>query len=154
MGRPRLYRIKKCKACNNDFEPRGKNGVSKPNMKVCSIRCRNVLAGRAGKGRPTPTEVRDKIRIAQLGSRGNNWKGGIWSSQPQSERKSARYKTLRNEVMERDLFTCVICKETGVYLEVDHIKSYSKNPELRFEKSNLRTLCKPCHLKTPSFARG
>lgn len=153
MARPRVHRIKNCIVCSIEFEPRKPNGVSYPSMVVCSIRCRSVQAGRAGKGRPTPVAVREKIRLSQLGEKGNNWSGGVWKSQPQSERKSSRYRALRKEVLKRDNYKCVLCGGGGE-LEVDHIKSYSKYPDLRFDKANLRTLCKPCHKLTPTYCRG
>ena len=135
------------------FEKRQPNGSMNAKKRFCNKTCSAAVGGRAGLGNKTPEEVREKIRNAQRGEKGNNWKGGLWSSQPQSERKSARYRTLRKEVMERDVWKCVLCGDGGE-LEVDHIKSYSKYPELRFEKTNLRTLCKPCHRDTDTFAKG
>jgi len=106
------------------------------------------------KGRKCSEETRRKMSEAQKGEKGNNWKGGKWSSLTQSLRKSSKYRTLRKEIFERDNYTCVICKNRGGLIHMDHIKSYSKHPDLRFSKENLRTLCIDCHKKTPSFARG
>lgn len=53
--------------------------------------------------------------------------------------------TTRQLVMQRDGYVCQICDETGLYLHVDHIKSWSDYPELRFTIDNCRTVCRPCH---------
>lgn len=42
---------------------------------------------------------------------------------------------------------CQRCKRECLYVEVDHIKKRSTNPELKYEVSNLQILCKPCHHK-------
>lgn len=72
-----------------------------------------------------------------------NWKGGI-TPQTKLERQRFR-KTMVNKVFKRDDYTCQICEVRGTELHVDHIKKWSEYPELRFEMSNLRTLCVPCH---------
>jgi 5-methylcytosine-specific restriction endonuclease McrA len=153
MGRPKLYTFKICPVCNKEFDTRLPCGQSYSRKKWCSVVC--TQRGKPRKrGYHFTYEHREKIRQSQLGSKGNNWRGGEWSSQPQSERKSARYRTIRKNVFERDNYTCVLCKRVGGSLELDHIKSYSKHQELRLEPNNLRTLCKECHRKTPTFARG
>lgn len=60
------------------------------------------------------------------------------------------YRLWRTSVFERDGFTCVQCNVRGGNLEADHIKPWINHPELRYNVSNGRTLCKPCHLKTPT----
>lgn len=76
-------------------------------------------------------------------------------------RQSWAYKAWRTLVFERDNYTCVHCgdkNEKGrgesVKLHADHIKPFALFPELRFEPSNGRTLCVPCHKKTGTFGRG
>jgi 5-methylcytosine-specific restriction endonuclease McrA len=57
----------------------------------------------------------------------------------------------RKAVFERDKYTCQLCGQVGGRLQADHIKPYKEFPELRLELSNGRTLCVPCHKKTPSY---
>jgi hypothetical protein len=46
-------------------------------------------------------------------------------------------------VFQRDSYTCRICKDAGVKLEVDHIKPYSTGGSNHMD--NLQTLCVPCN---------
>lgn len=66
-------------------------------------------------------------------------------------RSSKKYKEWRLKVFERDNFTCVICKAKNVYLNADHIKKFADYPRLRLDIDNGRTLCVPCHRKTPNY---
>lgn len=65
-------------------------------------------------------------------------------------RRSKWYKT-RAKVLKRDRYQCVWCRELGKVttqrLEVDHIEELDKRPDLAYDLSNLRTLCKDCHNK-------
>ncbi|WP_314576847.1 HNH endonuclease [Enterococcus gilvus] len=70
---------------------------------------------------------------------------------------SSEWKRLRKEVLERDHYECLWCKEEGKVttvndsiLEVDHIKQLEYHPEFATDIDNLRTLCKECHNKRHS----
>lgn len=66
-------------------------------------------------------------------------------------RVSVVYKAWRTLVFERDDYTCKDCGVRGGKLHADHIKPFAFYPELRFEVTNGRTLCIPCHQKTPTY---
>ena len=51
------------------------------------------------------------------------------------------------EVRRRDGFTCVLCGVHGARLNVHHIEPWAKRPNLRFDKHNLVTLCRKCHVE-------
>jgi len=59
-------------------------------------------------------------------------------------------------VKRRDHYTCQLCgtQGRGRDIHADHIKSLAQYPELRLDLNNGRTLCAPCHRKTPSFGRN
>ena len=61
------------------------------------------------------------------------------------------YKQWRMAVFVRDRFSCQWCGATGVPLQADHIVPWIASVDLRYEISNGRTLCGPCHLKTATW---
>ena len=101
-------------------------------------------------GHPTSLETRKKLGDAHSGEKGSNWKGGIYPLN-RAIRKLPEYKEWRQKVFERDGFICVWCGQLRGEIEADHIKPFSIYPELRFDINNGRTLCKKCHLKTPTY---
>ena len=51
----------------------------------------------------------------------------------------------RKAVYERDDYTCQWCGVRGGRMAADHILPWALFPEKRFDVSNGRTLCQPCH---------
>lgn len=100
-------------------------------------------------------ETRKKMSKAQLARREQNhlWKGGI-TAENKRLRNRLEYKLWRDTVYKRDDYTCQFCGVRGVALHADHIKPFAYFPELRFEISNGRTLCVPCHKTTDSYLSG
>ena len=101
----------------------------------------------------------------QRGERHYNWKGGITSLRLRVW-ISYRYRQWRSDIMTRDNFTCSLCSKRGGQLQVDHypdkfsdiigrnkIKTVEQALECEelWNLNNGRTLCKPCHLKTPTW---
>ena len=78
-----------------------------------------------------------------------SWKGGI--KKDRDRRKSYDGVVWRKAVFKRDNYMCKICGERGGYIEADHIKPYALFPELRFDVSNGRTLCRECHKNTQTY---
>lgn len=138
---------KKCEVCGITI-PRDPKLSSRQwiRKRFCSFKC----GGKALSVRmPEPWNKGKKC--PQLGGANQHlWKGGIT---PQDEliRKSREYKLWREAVFKRDDFTCQGCGLRGVQLQADHIKPFAWFPELRFAIDNGRTLCVPCHRKTPTF---
>ena len=61
------------------------------------------------------------------------------------------YRLWREAVFARDAFTCQECGVVGGHLQADHIKAWALHPDLRYEVSNGRTLCRECHMMTDTF---
>ena len=117
--------------------------------KYCSQKCYWIdKKGKImkNKGRPLSPEHRAKLS----GPNANNWQGGI-STQNEIERKRVEYRIWRIAVFTRDDYTCQICGQKGGHLHTDHIKPFSKYPELRYAIDNGRTLCVSCHLRTETY---
>lgn len=64
-----------------------------------------------------------------------------------SDPERIRFMPVSKEILARDSYTCVWCSKVGGSLNVHHIELWSVCPQRRFDKINLVTLCKPCHLK-------
>jgi 5-methylcytosine-specific restriction endonuclease McrA len=152
--------LRQCFLCNNDFYPtvvNVKKGFGKFCSKICSNKFNFAGEKNGNYGKPVSQEMRDRISKTLTGRiylerRGENnplWKGGTTSDY--RERRRPRYVNWRKAIYERDNFTCQICFKKGGYLEADHIKPFAYFPQLRFELSNGRTLCKPCHKTTDTY---
>ena len=90
-----------------------------------------------------------------VGEKNYQWKGGITPLNAKI-RTSPEYRVWRQAVFERDNWACVLCSaHTGtghrVILHADHILPFATYPELRFDVSNGRTLCRSCHMMTETW---
>ena len=101
---------------------------------TCSTGCRSKLARkRADERRVTLGYTKHQLdRLARYSPEANEW---------------------RKKIFTRDNYTCQMCGKIGGYLEADHIKPWAYFPDLRFELSNGRTLCRPCHNTTKLSAK-
>ena len=91
-------------------------------------------------------EWRRKVSEANSGPKHWNWKGGI-DLENRRLRNSAEHKDWSKSVYARDYWTCQLCSYKGNSIVAHHIKSWAEHPDLRFEISNGRTLCRSCHIK-------
>lgn len=62
-----------------------------------------------------------------------------------SGRGGRPWRRLRDQILARDLYTCQVCGKVADadQLDVDHIVNIAQGGS--DDKSNLQTLCKPCH---------
>lgn len=97
----------------------------------------------------TKSRMREK-KIGKCGAEANNWRGGLVSANSRFESRDD-YKQWRSSVFARDDYTCQMCGQRGGQLEADHILGWAYHPEVRYEVSNGRTLCKTCHKTTPNY---
>lgn len=121
-----------------------------------------ISAAKKGKpngllGKKKSPEARRNMSVAAK-SRGNNhnWATDGKSNERKTEREIAKggveYRLWREAVFARDDWTCQECGvRGGVYLISDHIFPWKTHPHLRYDVGNGRTLCDPCHRRTPTF---
>jgi hypothetical protein len=132
----------------------------KPIKILCACGCGEWIDNIRRKKDGKPYKVKMQIGHMWKGEDNHFWQGGITESS-KLIRQSTPYRKWRKAVFQRDNYTCQLCgirNEKGVgktiELNVDHIKSFSNYPNLRFDIDNGRTLCRPCHLKTDTFGGG
>ena len=92
----------------------------------------------------------EEMSKQRRGSRHWLWKGGITSDRERVY-SSREYKIWRQNVFERDCYTCQGCGSVGGHLRAHHNFRFSDYPELRFDISNGITLCKKCHCNLGSI---
>lgn len=147
---------KECEDCGKEFKVYN----YRPDARFCSSKCRakiimptNLRTGsipwNKGLSRLTDTRL-DKIAKDRSGDKNWQWAGGISKSHKVSW-GSAIHKAWRKAVFERDEYTCQICFKRGAELQADHIKCFAHHPDIRYELSNGRTLCKSCHKTTSNY---
>lgn len=61
------------------------------------------------------------------------------------DRDFLEYRLFREDIYERDNYTCQVCLERGGELRVHHLYNYSDYPEYRLEEKYATTLCSRCH---------
>lgn len=144
-----------CKTCGNSFQV----DRDRTDAKTCSKEC-NKLYRKTEEFRLHLSEVqRSKIsdELKQLSQTLRKFSHLL--------RKSAKYNLWRERIFKRDNFTCQLCEKRGGKLQADHIKPYvliiQENGIETYEQAlacselwsldNGRTLCRPCHYKTPTF---
>jgi hypothetical protein len=112
--------------------------------------------GKSQKGKKPSLVTIEKRRGNLPKGRDNHfWRGGVTKLHMDERRYASStfiYKNWRRRVLDRDNYMCVWCGSTNRrILQTDHIKPWCLYPELRYEISNGRTLCSPCHKKTDTY---
>lgn len=81
---------------------------------------------------------------AHVGENSHFWKGGI-TAKDKADRAYIG-STINPIIRKRDNYICQNCSKRGK-LNVHHVYDFLSYPELRFEESNLITLCEDCHIR-------
>jgi len=126
---------------------------------------------KALKGHYVSPETRERVSNMHKGKFGNEhpkWVDEKKHPFHKSIRETYKYRQWRTDVFERDNYSCVLCNKRGCFLEVDHypkqfITIIKGNDIQTIDQSidcielwntdNGRTLCRPCHLKTPTWGK-
>ena len=114
-----------CPTCNTEFlaKWRGSGKCSGGYATYCSKVCAEHGHSRRMSGEGNP-----------------KWKNGAHLARQQPHCAKA-FRVMRPKILERDGLACVVCKRSGIRLEVHHIDN---NP-MNSAASNLVTLCSKCH---------
>jgi len=145
---------KSCMYCNKDITLKIRRDVER--KKFCSKKCHGLYTvefklpkDNMQKLWPLTNLPEHKWKKAHHGENHPNYKHD--RSQVKSKRSRYENTVWTKQIFERDDYTCQHCGIRGGKLQADHIQPYSTHPELRWELSNGRTLCVPCHKKTDTY---
>lgn len=161
-----IYMIVYCQECNKELK-RAPSHVARVSAVFCSRECQrkgqitkiDKLCKVCGETFEVHPSMADRYstcslkcrRISRSEENNPNWRGGELVVKKQFRKKEMsklEYVQWRRSVFERDNYTCQDCGERGGDLEADHIMPWATHPDLRYELSNGRTMCKTCHRKT------
>lgn len=136
----------------------------------------NVVNSKWPKGKKHTPETKLKCRLRKLGYKHTleaRRKLSLAKQSPFTKinnlvRRSFEYKAWRTSILQRDKYACVLCGIKGVQFQVDHHpKSFAQilrdnhirtmeqaiECEELWDIQNNRTLCIPCHIKTPNYLK-
>lgn len=147
------FGCKNCHECNSLIIHKIKRDIER--KKFCSRKC---LGSYTVKNKLKPEHL-IKMQKAANTEESNAKKGNPGENHPKwvkdrsKVKKRPRYemKIWTQAIFKRDNYICQHCGIRGGKLQADHIKPYSKFPELRWYLENGRTLCIPCHKKTDTY---
>ena len=130
-----------------------------------------VTAYKEGKRNKFLEEQKERMRLQNFGKFGKNhpcYKENKKHLFHKIIRETFKYRQWRSDIFTRDNFTCILCGNKNIYLEVDHypkrfidilkennIKTLEEalNCEELWNINNGRTLCNKCHLQTDTWGR-
>ena len=161
----------KCHACGKEFQiPYGNRAninriyriVRHGDPGYCTVECREKSKrkkrSKSLMGHPVTLPSPEVIARRAFNQRGKlvgplnpNWQGGL-TPKNKLIRNSPDHTAWRRAIKKRDNYTCVLCGREDGAMHADHIKPFSRYPELRLDLNNGRTLCEPCHKATPTWA--
>lgn len=129
------------------IKPSGKSGYS-----ICKCECGTekeisnyeLTSGGTKSCGCLKAETMKRVGVNPKGEEHWHWKGGI-TGERHSAMSQKEYKDWRNEVFERDKYTCKKCGQVGRKLHAHHAHNYADYPELRLDVDNGVTLCEKCH---------
>jgi len=123
-----------------DIIPSNQRGQTKW---LCRCVCGNIRAVNRGALTTGHTSSCGCGRVYPHGPDNHSWRHDL--TDEEREKRRPGYSILRDSVFRRDDYTCQACGRRGVKLAAHHIVPWSKSRELRFEPTNLITLCDKCH---------
>lgn len=89
-------------------------------------------------------ETKAHLSAQKRGERNPQWRGGI-TCQAVAIRRPV--ESLKDNIFERDEYTCMWCGKHSKQLTVHHVMPIWASSELACDEDNLVTLCRDCHFK-------
>ena len=88
-----------------------------------------------------------KLKNPSIGNKNPNWKGGISAIPKAFPPELKKWMAFRAELIKREYGQCYKCNERffSNQLDIHHLASRKKYPELEYDELNCVTLCKGCH---------
>lgn len=128
--------VKSCIFCSDKFY---EYPYLKGERSFCSTDCANKYN-------------KEKNSLSKLREKNPMYRKQPWNyidGKSSSRKMDSRYYAWRNEVLERDDYTCQMCskKMHKEKLVSHHKKSWRDFPKLRYKVDNGVALCRPCHNK-------
>lgn len=98
----------------------------------------------ANKGKRCNLAQRISNSARKQGISVDDWSGFVYESED-PKRSKFKFSRINLQVFQRDNFACQLCHKRGGKLNAHHLDNWKQFKELRYELSNLVTLCVPCH---------
>ena len=117
----KVRKVVKCVICGKDILRSDNRLKIRPNP-ICSKECRKKLQHNLSYNPNITDEEREKTR------------------------KNPQNREFIKKVLERDNYTCQICKNRGGGLVVHHISGYNHDKKNRYNINNGVVLCEKCHI--------
>lgn len=86
-------------------------------------------------------EINSESCRKRAGKKHYNWNPNL----KDADRERRRNITISKSVMDRDEYTCNVCKKRGGDLVAHHLNGYHWSKKERYNLDNCITLCKKCH---------
>lgn len=109
------------------------------------------MKGKTAWNKEIPMSKEQRELLSEVKKGCTPWNKGLGTTKGPDVRNTRKYKIFRISILVRDEHTCTMCGSIGGRLEVDHIKSVKFFPDLVWDGSNVRTLCRGCHKKTDNY---
>lgn len=135
-----------CPECGGPFSMVTKSGNRRYRTqgipKFCSHSCRATYYAKKGVFGVKEGQKRPEIS----GPNHPRWNGGYAAERARDGCSMKKYRDWRQDVFDRDDYTCFLCGDRGGRLNAHHVLAWAKHKDTQYDVSNGMTLCYPCHI--------
>ena len=138
------------------FNTGTKNGMYRETAPKECEHCGSSMVREIGNGRCIAEFERRRFCSHECRSLGRKYLSGKdhpnWKEDSLPKQRDFRHDKWAKQVKEKYDFTCGVCDKRGGDLHSHHVFAFVDYPDYRYEVSNGRCLCIPCHRDIHSFA--